>query len=269
MKRHIFHYDIGELAPYIDWSYFLHAWGLNGNRQRCATANEVTHEARTMLSELEGKYQVHAIFALCNACGDGDNISIEGHTLPLLRQQHTSADEPNLCLSDFVSPYSDKVGVFATTVDHEFGKEYSNDEYMSIIAQAIADRLAEAAATLLHRDVRREPTLWGYSPEEALTPEELNRELYQGIRPAIGYPSLPDQSIIFIIDKLLKMEEIGISITDNGAMHPHSSVCGIMLSHPQSRYFAVGKISEEQLYDYASRRDTPAELLRKYLAKNI
>ena len=121
----------------------------------------------------------------------------------------------------------------------------------------------------MHRAVRTQKDLWGYAPDERLTVEELNREEFQGIRPAVGYPSLPDQSAIFILDDILHLKEIGIELTPNGAMFPHASVCGIMISHPASRYFAVGKISEEQLSDYADRRRLPMTELRKYLAKNL
>ena len=238
-------------------------------RPQTATAEELIADAKGMLQILEGKYRTHALFALCDACGDGDNIIIEGTTLPLLRQQHCHDGKPNLCLSDFVSPYGDKVGVFATTVEKGFGTEYMDDEYLDIMAQALADRLAEATATLMHKTVRTQKELWGYAPDERLTVDELNREEFQGIRPAVGYPSLPDQSVIFILDSILLMNGIGIGLTPNGAMFPHSSVCGIMISHPASRYFAIEKIGEEQLHDYARRRGLPVNELRKYLARNL
>lgn len=269
MKKHIFHYSIAELVPYIDWSYFLHAWGLSPNTKGCSTADEVIRDANEMLNEMQGRYSTHAIFALCDARGDGDNIIVEETLLPLLRQQHAIAGKPNLCLSDYVSPYGDKIGLFATTVDSNFGHEYTNDDYKRIISSALADRLAEATATLMHRTVRTSKELWGYAQGEKLSVEELNREEYQGIRPAVGYPSLPDQSIIFIIDRLLQLADIGIRLTSNGAMSPHSSVCGIILQHPMAHYFAVGTIGKEQLNDYAFRRGIQEEVLRKFLAKNI
>ena len=265
MKRHIFSYDIEQVAPYIDWSYLLHAWGI----KEAENAEEVMHDAGKMLEEMQGRYCTKGIFALFDAAGKGDDIILEGTALPLLRQQHARSGEPNLCLSDFVSPHGDKAGLFATSVPAEFGEEYRNDEYRYILAQTLADRLAEATATLMHREVRTQTHLWGYALNEQLTPEQLNREEYQGLRPAVGYPSLPDQSIIFIIDKLLGMNEIGISLTPNGAMHPHASVCGIMLHHPASHYFAVGKINEEQLKDYAFRRGVSPGEVKKFLAKNM
>lgn len=269
MKRAIFHYSINEIAPYIDWSYFLHAWGVKAGAECKETADELLRDAKAMLGTLDGKYSTHALFALCDAAGSGDNIMIEGVTLPLLRQQHARQGEPNLCLSDFVSPHGDSIGLFAATVDSAFGAEYSNDEYQSIMAQTLADRLAEATAARLHLAVRTHKELWGYAPHEKLTIEELHREANQGIRPAVGYPSLPDQSIIFIIDTVLKTGEIGITLTPNGAMQPHAAVCGLMIQHPAARYFAVGEISEEQLDDYSARRGVPAKEIKRFLSRNL
>lgn len=267
MKRSVFHYDIKDVAPYIDWSYFLHAWGIgNGDK---GTAEELIGDAKKILLEAEGRYRTHALFALCDAIGSEDNIIIEGTTLPLLRQQHSIAGKPNLCLSDFISPRGDNVALFATTVDNGFGDEYRNDDYRNIIARILADRLAEATASLVHRTIRTQKEFWGYAPDEQLTVEELNREEFQGIRPAVGYPSLPDQSVIFIIDSILKLKDIGIELTPNGAMFPHSSVCGMMLSHPAARYFAIGEISDEQLRDYSVRRGMPEEEIRKFLSRNV
>ena len=266
MKRHIFHYDISEVAPYIDWSYLLHAWGLTGKEH---TDENIIADAKSILHDIGNKYRTHAIFALCEAKGADDNIVAEGATIPCLRQQHSIAGKPNLCLSDFVSPYGDKIGLFATTIDGTFGTEHSDDPYHNLLAQTLADRLAEATASLLHRQVRTQKELWGYSQHEELTIKELLQEKNQGIRPAVGYPSLPDQSIIFDIDRILGMSDIGITLTSNGAMTPHASVCGMMIAHPQACYFGIGKITEEQLSDYAQRRGTTAAELRKFLSKNI
>lgn len=268
MKRHIFHYEISEVAPYIDWSYLLHAWGLTGKATE-HTAEEIINDAKAILDETEGKYRTHALFALCKAKGSDDDIIIEERIFPLLRQQHTQTDKPNLCLSDFVSPHGDKIGLFATTIDGTFGTEHSDDPYHHLLAQTLADRLAEATASLMHRQIRTQKELWGYSQHEELTIKELLQEKNQGIRPAVGYPSLPDQSIIFEIDKIVNLGEIGITLTPNGAMTPHASVCGMIFAHPQARYFAVGRISDEQLADYAQRRGTTPPELKKYLSRNI
>lgn len=269
MKRSIFHYDIEEIAPFIDWSYLLHAWGISGDRRKAESADEVIRDAKVILKEMNGRYRTHALFALCDARGDGDDIIIDGNTFPMLRQQHALPGKPNLCLSDFVSPYGDKVGLFATTIDSTFGTEYSHDTYLHLLAQTLADRLAEATATLTHLKVRTDKALWGYAPDEKPDIEELLAEKNQGIRPAVGYPSLPDQSIIFAIDRLVGLGSIGIALTPNGAMTPHASVCGMMFAHPKAHYFAVGEITEEQLADYAQRREESPEKLKKFLTKNI
>jgi cobalamin-dependent methionine synthase I len=135
------------------------------------------------------------------------------------------------------------------------------------MTQSLADRLAEAGTEKMHEYVRREA--WGYAPDEQLSPQELLKEKYRGIRPAVGYPSLPDQSVNFLLHQLLPVEEIGITFTENGAMHPHASVCGLMLGHPASRYFMVGKIGEDQLQDYARRRGMEVDKVRKFLAANL
>ena len=268
MKRHIFHYDISEVVPYIDWSYLLHAWGLTGKATE-HTAEEVINDAKAILTATKGKYRTHAVFVLCDAKGADDDIIAQGIAIPCLRQQHTIGDKPNLCLSDYVSPFGDNIGLFATTIDNNFGKEYNDDTYQFLLAQTLADRLAEATASLLHKQVRTQQELWGYSQHEELTIKELLQEKNQGIRPAVGYPSLPDQSIIFTLDKLLHLNDIGITLTPNGAMTPHASVCGMMFSHPQAHYFAVGKIDKVQFADYAQRRGTSITELQKYLSKNI
>ena len=268
MKRHIFSYTAEELTPYIDWSYFYHAWGIEPQKSACEKALEVRRDAEDLLRKTAHEKVANAVFALCDAKSDGDNIIVENTTFPLLRQQHARQGEPCLCLSDFVSPHSDKIGLFATTV-HNTQPPCESHTYEGLLTQTIATRLAEAAATLLHKDVRRNPHLWGYAPDEALTPAELNAEKFQGIRPAVGYPSLPDQTVIFIIDSLLNMQEAGITLTPNGAMHPHASVCGLMIAHPAARYFSVGNISEEQLRDYAQRRGISTVDLHKFLYKNL
>lgn len=269
MKRWVFKYRIEEIAPYIDWSYMLFAWGLTGKADAKAATEEIIKEAKTMLAEAGGAECCHAVFALCEAKGCGDDIIVEGKRIPLLRQQHSRPGEPNLCLSDFVSPHGDHAGLFATAVSDEFVAEYSNDAYRHLLAQTLADRLAEATATYMHMQVRTYRELWGYAPDERLSIEELNAEKYQGIRPAVGYPSLPDQSIIFAIDKLLRLADAGIELTGNGAMRPHAAVCGMMIKHPASRYFNIGEISEEQCADYAKRRGVPIDEIRKFLSKNI
>lgn len=264
---HSFSYKATELLPYIDWGYFFHAWSIKPQQQNSAEAQQLKKDAIALLGE--NGSMVRALFRLCHAQSSGDNLLLDGTTLPLLRQQHNRTDTPNLCLSDFVSPTADKVGLFATSVTESNIDTESDDPYKKMLSQTLADRLSEAAASCLHSNVRTQKELWGYSPDERFTPQELNSEPYPGIRPAIGYPSLPDQSVIFTIDKLLNLNSIGITLTSNGAMHPHASVCGLMFAHPASRYFSVGKISNEQLADYASRRGTTIEDIKRFLTKNI
>lgn len=294
----IVHYKIHEVSEYINWIYFFHAWGFQpghatvadlhschacyagwlhsfpeAERPKALEAMQLWQEACKMLDELDGGYRVHAIVQLVEANADGDNLLLDGMRFPLLRQQaqKLKAGDPFLCLSDFVRPVSsgikDKAGVFATTVDAGMESLYAKDDYKRMLVQTLADRLAEAAAEKLHEYVRKE--LWGYASGEHLSMKDLHNEKYQGIRPAVGYPSLPDQSVIFLLDKLLGMEQIGISLTENGMMCPHASVSGLMLAHPESRYFSVGKIGEDQLKDYAERRGMSMKEAGKYLAANV
>ena len=268
MRTVRFCYDPTRLLPYIDWSYFFHAWGIKPGGQHTKEAIQLKNDAIAILDEKSNE-KVQALFRLCDARSEGDNLLLDGRRLPLLRQQHTLPDTPNLCLSDFVSPVKDYVGVFATSMSAKSGTAHSDDPYYHMLTQTLADRLTEAAASFLHSNVRTRKELWGYAPDEKFTPQELNSEPFVGIRPAVGYPSLPDQTIIFIIDKLLDLSQIGITLTTNGAMHPHSSVCGLMFAHPSARYFNVGNISDEQLRDYARRRNIPTEEIKKFLSKNI
>ena len=225
-----------------------------------------------MLDIFEARYHTHAAFGLFEANGDMDDIVIGDTRLPMLRQQRKADDgEPNMCLADFVRPLSqgipDHIGVFATSIDSAVEHDFCDDDFQRMLAQTLADRLAEATAEVLHLQVRR--SLWGYAPDEQLSIEQLLREDFQGIRPAVGYPSMPDTSINFIIDRLIDIKRIGIRLTESGAMKPHASVSGLMFAHPKARYFDIGKIDEEQLRDYAQRRHTPVELMRRFLAVRL
>lgn len=267
------HYKIHEVAPYINWIYFFHAWGFSKKEQsQTAEAIQLFEEANRMLEQLDEELTVRCVFRLCKANSDEDNLIIEGTVFPLLRQQTPHPDgSPYLCLSDFVRPLSsgiaDTIGLFASSVAQDMEGRYKDDPYKHLLIQTLSDRLAEAATEKMHEYVRK--VAWGYAPDEALSIPDLLVEKYQGIRPAVGYPSLPDQSVNFLLNDLLDMKQIGITLTENGAMHPHASVCGMMLSHPASRYFAVGKIGEDQLADYAQRRGMPVAEMRKFLAANL
>lgn len=288
-------YRIHDVAPYINWIYFFHAWGFQPRyagiadihgceachamwlssfseeeRPKAAEAIQLYKEACNMLNHLDEEgHTVHSLFRLCRANSDGDNFIIEDTLFPLLRQQTPHSDgTPYLCLSDFIRPLSsgitDTIGLFASTAGQAAEKSYSNDPYQHLLAQTLADRLAEAATEKMHEYVRK--YAWGYAPNESLTIPELLAEKFQGIRPAVGYPSLPDQSISFLLDQLLNMKQIGITLTENGAMHPHASVCGLMISHPAAHYFSIGAVDDEQLNDYAQRRQIPACEMRKFLS---
>jgi cobalamin-dependent methionine synthase I len=260
-------YEIHEVQPYINWDYFYYAWQLRtpDQQQQCRL------EAGQVLAQLEGRYRSHALFELFEAHAEGDDIHLTCHpspftlnpepfTLPLLRQQQGDC----LCLSDFIHPGHDHIGVFATTVDMGLETDFDQDPYQKMMVQLLADRLAEATAERLHEEVRKE--IWGYAPDEHLTMAELHAEKFQGIRPAVGYPSLPDTSLNFVLDKLLAFRQIGIRLTESGAMKPHASVSGLMIALPEAHYFSIGKIGEDQLHDYAHRRGLPVETLRKFLS---
>lgn len=270
-KVHHIIYKVGELKSYINWPYFDYAWGVGskGRHER----SELRREADTMLGELEGRYSAHALFGIFTANSDGDDILVDGVRIPMLRQQHASgANKTSLCLADFVRPLSkgipDEVGVFATTVDAALEKDFASaDPYQKMMAQTLADRLAEAAAEKMHQEVRT--SYWGYAPDERLTIQQLHIEAFQGIRPAVGYPSLPDTSVNFILSDLLDMKQIGIRLTESGMMMPHASVSGLMIAHPKARYFNLGKIGEDQLRDYAARRGVPVELMRRFLSNSL
>lgn len=259
-------YSVAELRPYINWVYFHHTWGLTGKPEE--SRFRLRAEADAMLDEMQRRqYHAHSLLRLCIANSQGDDLLLNGETFPLLRQQTPDASGHCLCLSDFVKPSvygPDTVGVFATTVDSTAVSDYESDSYQKLMAQTLADRLAEAAAELLHLNTRRR--YWGYAPDEQLTVAQLHQEQFQGIRPAVGYPSLPDTSLNFVIDRLLHLHTIGIRLTESGAMQPHASVTGLMLAHPSARYFTVAPIGDDQLHDYARRRGIPLTLMRKFLA---
>jgi len=292
MKTETIKYQVSEVAPYINWVYFFHAWGFSPRHATIATvcdcvscqsnwifsfpyeerlkAQEAVHlfmEAQQTLRDLAPQTEVCTRYRLCSAVSQGDDLLIDGTLFPLLRQQLDHEEgKPYLCLSDFIHPaesgQTDTVGLFAGTAHLPAFDE--SDPYKRLLYQTLADRLAEAAVEKMHQYVRREA--WGYAPDEDLTIEQLHREEFQGIRPAVGYPSLPDQSVNFLIDQLLDMKQIGIDLTENGAMMPHASVSGLMFAHPAARYFSVGHIGEDQLCDYTRRRGLPLERMKQFLA---
>jgi cobalamin-dependent methionine synthase I len=248
-------FGIEQLTNYINWIYFYHTWGIKESN-----ASEIRLEADSILKKwcTEKKEVLFGVYiALANSSGEDIILHKEQEdgllTIPLLRQQHP----PFLCLSDFLPPtcmHAEKIGVFASTVPFQVE---------GLLEQTLADRLAEAAAELGHEIVRKQ--IWAYAPDEKLSIQELFAEHYQGKRPAVGYPSLPDQSINFVLSSLLDFPSLGISLTENGAMIPHASTTGLMISHPQCRHFKVGTIGEDQLADYALRRGMTPDTIRKFI----
>lgn len=292
------HYPLHSVAPYINWVYFFHAWGFApkfatvaaqcgceacrkqwitqfpiAEQPKANEAQKLWKEAQRMLNLLDAQYHVHGCVNLMECNAQGNDILLytpDRGTVrfPLLRQQ--SGTPPYLCLSDFIRPEScgkDVIGLFATTVDEEMERLYEGEDYKHLLVQTLADRLAEAMAEKLHEEVRKE--LWGFAPDENLTIQEMNDERFQGIRPAVGYPSLPDISINRLLAELTQMESLGIHLTENAMMKPHASVSGLMMAHPKSRYFSIGKIGDDQLQDYAQRRECDANEIRKFLLNNL
>lgn len=300
MKLHTLHYTLHEVAGYINWLYFFHAWGFPARlasiaqvhgceacrlnwltafppdeRERARQAMQLYDDATALLLQMDSYHQTHARVAIIPANGDAEDIVLHlpqgQQRLPMLRQQHPDADGYCLCLSDFLRPLhsgiTDTVGLFAATVDDAIETGESTDDYRHMLHQTLADRLAEATAERAHEEVRQR--IWGYAPAEQLTLQQLFAEQYQGRRPAVGYPSLPDQSINFLLSPLLDFPGLGIQLTESGAMRPHASTSGLMMAHPQARHFSVGTISDEQLHDYARRRQLPPEVARRFLASNL
>lgn len=290
-------YDIHDVTEYINWLYFFHSWGfqprfatiaqIHGcdacraswlasfpkeDIPKAAEAMQLHKEAQRMLNALDGEFKVYAMYRLMDAYADGDDLLLDGVRFPLLRQQtHVREDDPYLCLSDFVRPLeqgiADTVGAFAATIDEEMEKPFEDDDYKRMLIKTLGERLAEAAVEKMHQHIRKH--VWGYAPDENLSMQQLLNEEYQGIRPAIGYPSLPDISTSHILDELLQLKRIGIRLTENGMMQPHASVSGLMFAHPAAHYFSVGKIDQTQLDDYAERRGKSVAEMRKYLLGNL
>ena len=306
-------YRITDLAEYINWLYFFHAWGLpprmasvaklhgceacrlawieafdEADREKARQAGKLFADAGQMLARLTPFLMVKAVVMLFPANTEGDDIVLfspqdeneEVGRLPMLRQQSPGSDGFCRSLADYIRPIGqgqrDRIGLFAVAAHNDapllsasrqltsLQPDLSSaDGYEQLLIQTLSDRLAEAAAEVLHMEVRR--TLWGYAPDEELSIDELHAEAFQGIRPAVGYPSLPDLSLNFVLDTLLDFSRVGITLTEHAMMQPHASVSGLMMAHPEASYFSVGTISEEQLSDYAQRRKLPVDTIRTYL----
>ncbi len=294
---------IEEIIPYINWKFFFHSWNLSpkfhtvtnvsmcghcqaqwlahfseDERERAQEASKLYEDAVNMLKkfiDLDVDY-IKAVFGFYEAYSENDTVFIDGKPFPMLRQQKKSDKNEYLCIADFIAPKSsgkrDFIGAFAVTggagSDYLIRKyENEGDEYSALLMKSLLDRLAEAATEWLHEKVRRE--YWAYASDEKLSVSEMFSVKYRGIRPAVGYPSIPDQSVNFALHEMLHSEEIGVSLTENGVMYPNASVSGFFIAHPESSYFAVGEISEEQLEDYATRKGEDSKDIRKFLLGNL
>ena len=285
---------LATLIDYIDWTPFFITWELAGKFPKILeddvvgeSARELFKDAKAMLDQWLSSQQVKAsaVFGFWPAQSDGDDVIVfedetrqtERTRLHHLRQQTDKPNgKPNLCLSDFVAPTNaaaDYIGGFVVTAGlgldtlvAEF--EGANDDYNAILAKALADRLAEAAAEYLHEQVRR--VHWGYAPDEALDQTELIKEHYQGIRPAPGYPACPDHTEKRTLFDLLEAERaIGVHLTENFAMTPAASVSGFYFSHPQASYFGLGKIGSDQVTHYAARKQWTIDVAERWLRPNL
>jgi 5-methyltetrahydrofolate--homocysteine methyltransferase len=287
-------YDLNEIAEYIDWTPFFHSWEMKGSYPkilkdpaRGAEAQKLFDDAQTMLKKIiEEKWlTANAVIGLypANSVNDDDievldeNSKTVNCTFHTLRQQTKKpAGQYNIALADFIQPKNassenihDYIGAFAATTGigidaHVARFENEHDDYSAIMLKAIADRLAEAFTELLHKKVRKE--FWGYANNETYSNEELIREEYAGIRPAPGYPAQPDHTEKYTIWKLLDVEKnTGIILTDSLAMVPTAAVSGLYFSHPQSHYFGIGKITKEQVEDYAKRKNMKIEYAERWL----
>ena len=243
------HISIAEVRPYINWIYFYNLWRV---RQGTEEAAHIQREAEALLDALQTRHYMQAQVGFYPAYGTDQSIilrgAVGGNDLELdtpRQSHHATHGEPCLSLCDYVAPraYEDYVGTFAVTVSPSFVaelealKQSGTDDFNSLLMQSVGDRLVEATSEWLHEKVRKE--LWGYAPNESLSLSDLARAAYQGIRPAVGYPSLPNQQLIFPVSRLLNFNALGITLTENGAMYPQSTVCGLYLSNPQAKYFMV------------------------------
>jgi 5-methyltetrahydrofolate--homocysteine methyltransferase len=289
--RRVIDVPLTELVPFIDWTFFFSAWELKGrfpavldHPQYGAAARELYEQARALLDRIiaEQLLAARGVYGFWPAATDGDDILVyadetrtsERLRFNMLRQQEKIADgKPNLSLADFVADrearVDDYIGAFAVTsglgadaLAHSF--ENAHDDYNAIMVKALADRLAEAFAAYLHATARRD---WGV--QEQLTPEDVMAERHRGIRPGFGYPACPDHSEKFKLFDLLDARPVGIELTEHAAMTPAASVSGVYFAHPQSRYFTVGRLGEDQIASYARRKGVTQEAAERWLTSQL
>jgi 5-methyltetrahydrofolate--homocysteine methyltransferase len=288
-------FPLEELVPYIDWTPFFHTWELRGSYPKIFDDKTVGIEAKKLFDDAQALLNkvvkeklltANGVIGFWPASSVGDDIELYTDesrketltTIHTLRQQtEKTKGEPYYALSDFIAPkdsgIADYWGGFAVTAGIGCNElvahfEKDHDDYNSIMTKAIADRFAEAFAEKMHELVRRE--YWGYAKNESLSNEDLIKEEYQGIRPAPGYPACPDHTEKITLFKLLNAEEAtGMHLTDSLAMTPAASVSGFYFAHPQSRYFGLGKISKDQVEDYAKRKGMPLDVAERWLGPNL
>ena len=287
-------FPLRELAEYIDWSPFFHAWELRGRFPKIfddpvvgVESRKLYEDAQILLEKIltDKRVRARGVMAFFPANSEGDDIvlyeddarkKVRARVHGLRQQMARSDGEPNRCLSDFVAPVSsgkkDYLGAFAVTAGHgveDWAKELEkgNDDYQAIMLKALADRCAEAFAEKMHEIARQ---AWGFGKREGLSKEDLIDEKYRGIRPAAGYPACPDHTEKRGLMALLNAEEsVGIHLTENCAMTPASSVSGLYFGHPEARYFAVGPVGRDQVEDYASRKGVTVGEAERWLRPNL
>ncbi len=285
--------SLEDIARYIDWTFLFTTWELKGTFPAILddptygdAARDLYHNARELLKRIMDEQLLHprAVYGFWPAAADGDDVVLFGEEsratevarFPMLRQQTAHSDDtPNRSLADFVAPRDsglrDYVGAFAVTTGHGLDSlvaefEADDDDYNAILAKALADRLAEAYASLLHQRVRRE---WGFGGKEDLDPECLASEKHRGIRPAFGYPACPDHSPKQDLFELLGAAEIELSLTESFAMLPAASVSGLYLAHPGAHYFHLGAVNRDQVEDYAKRRGVEVATAESWLSPSL
>ena len=292
-RRYLDDLPLETVANFIDWTFFFSAWELKGrfpaildHPEYGPAARELYEHAKSLLNRIIQKklLRASASYAFWPANSEGDDIIVYPDDarqqalarFPMLRQQEVGPDNrPNLSLADFVAPIEsgvpDYLGMFAVTAGlgaDELAREFerNHDDYNAIMVKALADRLAEASAEYLHAQARRD---WGYGEQEQLSQGDLIAEKFRGIRPAYGYPACPDHSEKFKLFDLLDAARQGITLTEHAAMFPAASVSGLYFSHPQSKYFNVGRIGRDQVESYARRKGVPVEEVEKWLGSSL
>lgn len=296
---------VSEIIPFVDWKFFFHSWNLSARygsihgidncpacratwlssfpeaeREKAQEAAKLYKDANAMLDHLvhiKADF-ISTVFGVYEAYSDDESIFIDGKRFPMLRQQKKNDKGVYLSLADYVMPKSEGRTdyVCGFTVSAGLGgaeallKKYEDagDEYSVLLLKSVLDRLAEGTTEWLHQRIRTK--YWGFAKDENLTVNEMFAVKYDSIRPAVGYPSIPDQSINFILNhQLLDSKEIGVELTENGVMFPNASVSGIIIAHPESKYFAIGKIDESQAVEYIKNRGEDESITRKFLAANL